>query len=244
MEDVAVALDVHVLRDGHGPGPRDAAQVVAPEVDEHHVLGALLRVALELLGEDLRPRRRGATGAGAGNRVGRQLVAIDLEEELRAGPDDLERGHPDEEQVRARVDAAQARYSPMPSSGCPVAGSVGRSNDWRRASTTWIASPAAIASFAVSTAWTYSSWPRLVWLAGQRARRGRRRSAAMPRRPRAAVRPVSAAPTAAPSARAPRRSPPRRSGSGPRGRAPRCAATRSPTACGSGGRRRGRDRSR
>ena len=50
-------------------------------------------------------------------------------------------------------------YSPIPSSCLPVAGSAGRSNDWRRASTTWIASPAAIASFATSTAWTYSSRP-------------------------------------------------------------------------------------
>ena len=50
----------------------------------------------------------------------------------------------------------------MPSSAAPVAGSSGRSNDWRRASTTWIASPAAIASLATSTAWMYSSRPRLV----------------------------------------------------------------------------------
>ena len=39
------------LRHGHRARPRDAAEVVAAEVDEHHVLGALLRVALELLGE-------------------------------------------------------------------------------------------------------------------------------------------------------------------------------------------------
>ena len=41
-------------------------------------------------------------------------------------------------------------------------GSVGSPNDWRRARTTWIASPAAIASLATSTAWMYSSRPRLV----------------------------------------------------------------------------------
>ena len=72
VQDVAVALDVHVLRHGHGARPRDAPEVVAAEVDEHHVLGALLRVALELLGEELVLGRRRATRAGAGDRVRRQ----------------------------------------------------------------------------------------------------------------------------------------------------------------------------
>ena len=49
----------------------------------------------------------------------------------------------------------------MPVSGAFVAGFSGRSNVWRRARTTWIASPAAIASFATSTARSYSSRPRL-----------------------------------------------------------------------------------
>ena len=76
------------------------------------MLGALLRVALELLGEDRVLGGRGATGASAGNRVGRELVLVDLDEQLRARADDLERRHADEEQVRARVDAAQAAIQP------------------------------------------------------------------------------------------------------------------------------------
>ena len=107
VEDVAVALDLHVLADGHGAGPRDPAQVVPAEVDEHDVLRSLLRVALELLGEDPVVRVGRPTRSRARDRVGRQLVALDLEEELRARPDDLERRRPDEEQVRARVDAAE-----------------------------------------------------------------------------------------------------------------------------------------
>ena len=51
-----------------------------------------------------------------------------------------------------------ARYRPMPSMGVPSA-ALGRSNDWRRARTTWIASPAAIASLACSTARMYASRP-------------------------------------------------------------------------------------
>ena len=58
VEDVAVALDLHVLADRHGPRPRDAAEVVAPEVDEHHVLGALLGVAPGAPRRAARPRGR------------------------------------------------------------------------------------------------------------------------------------------------------------------------------------------
>ena len=68
------------------PGRDDAAEVIAAEVDEHHVLRALLRVALELLGEDRVLGGRGATGASAGNRVGRELVLVDLDEQLGLAP--------------------------------------------------------------------------------------------------------------------------------------------------------------
>ena len=105
-----------------------------------------------------------------------------------------------------------ARYSAIPSSGAPVAGSAGRSNDWRRARTTWIASPAAIASLATSTARMYSSRPRLVSIGRPaRSRRGRRR------RPAATSRRQLGRRSAARSARGPRRWPSRRSGSAPRG---------------------------
>ena len=50
VEDVAVALDLHVLGDPHRARPGHPAEVVAAQVDQHHVLGLLLRVALELLG--------------------------------------------------------------------------------------------------------------------------------------------------------------------------------------------------
>ena len=114
MEDVAVALDLHVLADGHGPRPRDPPEVVAAEVDEHHVLGTLLGVALELLGEQgvLAIVRAARTGPGDG--VGGELVALDLEEQLRRCADDLEAGGPDEEQVRARVDPPQGAVEADP----------------------------------------------------------------------------------------------------------------------------------
>ena len=160
---MAVALDLHVLADRHGARRGDPPEVVAAEVDEHHVLGPLLGVALELLGEEVVLARRRAARARAGDRMGRELVALDLEQELGRAPTTSNCGRPDEEQVRARVDAPQrpVQADAVERSG-RSSGSGGRSNDWRRASTTWIASPAAIASLATSTAWMYSSRPRLV----------------------------------------------------------------------------------
>ena len=75
VEDVAVALDLHVLAGGHGARPRDPPEVVPPEVDEHHVLGTLLGVVAQLVGEPVVVGRRRAARAGAGDRVGRHPVA-------------------------------------------------------------------------------------------------------------------------------------------------------------------------
>src|SRR4029078_7682630 len=97
----------HVAADGDGARPGNPAQVVAAEVDQHHVLRPLLRVALELLGEERVLRLVLAARRGARDGVGRQAVALDLEQELRARPDDLERRYPDEAQVRAGVDPAE-----------------------------------------------------------------------------------------------------------------------------------------
>ena len=107
VEDVAVALDLHVLAGGHGARPRDAAEVVAPEVHEHHVLGALLGVAAQLVGQAVVLGRRRAARPRAGDGVRGHAVADDLEQQLGARADDLERGRAGEEQVRRRVDAAQ-----------------------------------------------------------------------------------------------------------------------------------------
>ena len=51
VHDVRVLLEPHELRHAHGAELRHAAQVVAAEIDEHHVLGALFLVPLQLFGE-------------------------------------------------------------------------------------------------------------------------------------------------------------------------------------------------
>ena len=71
MHDVAVGLDLHQLVDHNRAVLAHAAEVVAAEVDEHHVLGALLLVGEQLVGDrasssGLAPRGRvPAIGRGA-----------------------------------------------------------------------------------------------------------------------------------------------------------------------------------
>ena len=80
-----IALHLHQPVDADGAGPRDAADVVAAEVDQHHVLGALLQVAEQL---SLEPRvfgRVGASPARAGERPGLDTPAFDLHELLGRG---------------------------------------------------------------------------------------------------------------------------------------------------------------
>ena len=48
MHHVGVALDLHESLDLHRARPRHSAHVVAPEVDQHHVLGPLLEVGEQL----------------------------------------------------------------------------------------------------------------------------------------------------------------------------------------------------
>ena len=85
----------------------DAAEVVAPEIDQHDVLGALLLVALQLLGQaqilllvpPARPR--------AGDRMRLDAPPFDAHEHLRRRADDGETAHADEIHVGRRVHVPQ-----------------------------------------------------------------------------------------------------------------------------------------
>ncbi len=67
---VAVALQRHQLVDRLGAEPHDPADVVAGEVDQHHVLGPLLGVLAELAGQAAVLLVGLAPVAGAGDRAG------------------------------------------------------------------------------------------------------------------------------------------------------------------------------
>ena len=69
VHDVGEALDRTELDDPDGARLADPAEVVAAEVDQHHVLGALLLVADQLGGQRGVLGIGGAARAGAGDRM-------------------------------------------------------------------------------------------------------------------------------------------------------------------------------
>ncbi len=109
MHHVAVGLDLHQLVDRDPAVLAHAPEVVAPQVDEHHVLGALLLVGEQLLGDPavvlggVAPRGR-VPAIGLVARPGRPA---DRQQRLRARARDLEVAEVQEVHVRARVDRAQ-----------------------------------------------------------------------------------------------------------------------------------------
>ena len=104
VDDVRVRLDLHQALDVHAAVHAHAAEVVAAEVHEHHVLGALLLVGEQLGGD------RGvvlAARPGAGDRARGDVAAVDRQQRLRRGADDLEVLEVEEVHVRRRVHRAQ-----------------------------------------------------------------------------------------------------------------------------------------
>ena len=108
VHHVRVALERHEGRHAHAAVVADAAEIVAAEIDEHDVLGALLLVALQLVGRaaDLPrpsvPRGRvPAIGCVTACRPSTRTSISGDEPTMRAA------AHADEEHVRRRIDVAQ-----------------------------------------------------------------------------------------------------------------------------------------
>ena len=107
VHHVAVVLDGHELLDLDAAVLAHPAEVVAAEVDQHHVLGALLRVGEQLLGHPQVLLDVGAARPGTGDRPGRDVPARDRDQRLGAGAGELEVAEVEEVHVRARVDGPQ-----------------------------------------------------------------------------------------------------------------------------------------
>ena len=75
VHDMAVALNGHEVGDFHRAVFRDAADIVAGEVDEHEVLGAFLRIGHEIGGVGIVLLNRCSTAAGACDRADFHEVA-------------------------------------------------------------------------------------------------------------------------------------------------------------------------
>ena len=89
MHDVAVAAGRHELDGVDGPGVAYPLEVVAGEVDEHEVLGALLVVGEQLLGQPHVVLGGLAARPRPGDRMGDDTAAGDLDQGLRARADDV-----------------------------------------------------------------------------------------------------------------------------------------------------------
>ena len=82
VEHVGVSLDDHQLVDLDRSVLAHPAEVVPAEVHEHHVLGALLRVAEQLVGLPLVLLLAGAARVSARDRAGFGPAATDLHQRL------------------------------------------------------------------------------------------------------------------------------------------------------------------
>ena len=104
MHHVRVALDDRVVRHGDRARHADAAEVVAGEVDEHEVLGALLGVGEELRLQAAVGGLVGAAGAGAGDGADLAATFRQAHVHLGGGAYDVEpAARLDHEHVRGRV---------------------------------------------------------------------------------------------------------------------------------------------
>ena len=83
MHHVAVALERHQFVDGDRAELGDTPDVVAGEVDEHHVLGTLLRVLDQLSGHHPVVLVGATPPSGAGDRPRHNGAAQQLDHRLR-----------------------------------------------------------------------------------------------------------------------------------------------------------------
>ncbi len=98
---MAVALDDHHVGDFDAAVFGDAADVVAAEVDEHHVLGPFLGVGQQFFGEPLVLLVGRAAAARAGERADRHLAVHHPDHDLRRTAHERTLGRPQEEHERA-----------------------------------------------------------------------------------------------------------------------------------------------
>ena len=83
MHYVAVALDKHQLVDLHAAEAAHAAHIVAAQVDQHHVFGALFFIAHHFVGERVVFRFTCAAAACAGDGPVLDLALVHADQKLR-----------------------------------------------------------------------------------------------------------------------------------------------------------------
>src|SRR3954466_13631572 len=96
MHHMGEALESHELRDAYRSVLTDAADIVAPEIHEHDMLGALLLVPIELFGEPHVLVIVAAAPSRSGARWRRDAGPFDADEHLWGGSDHRHAAHADE----------------------------------------------------------------------------------------------------------------------------------------------------
>ena len=107
MDDVRVQLHAHELVDVHRAGRAHTPEVVAPQVDEHHVLGALLLVGAQVGDEAPVLGGVGAALARTGDGTRLDAVAVHGDQRFGARAAEGEVVEGDVVQIRARVHGSE-----------------------------------------------------------------------------------------------------------------------------------------
>ncbi|MNS95596.1 hypothetical protein D3C72_1298630 [compost metagenome] len=107
VHDLAVALDREALGHFDGAGGRDAAHVVAAQVEQHQVFGAFLGVGQKLGFKRLVGLGRGAARTGAGQGTDGDTTVLQPDQDFGAGPGQLEIDVVEEEEIGRRIAPTQ-----------------------------------------------------------------------------------------------------------------------------------------
>jgi hypothetical protein len=102
-------LDVEQLAHAYGARHANLPEIVAQKIDDHDVLGAVLRARAQLLCERAVARRIGRARPRALDRLGLDAPALHAQEALRRRAHDLAVGPLEIRRERRRVDVAQAK---------------------------------------------------------------------------------------------------------------------------------------
>ncbi len=86
MHDVGIVFEEELVGDLHRAGLGDAADIVAPEVEEHEVLGQFLGIGEEFCGQLGIAGRRRAALAGAGDGADGDVAILHPHQDFRARP--------------------------------------------------------------------------------------------------------------------------------------------------------------
>jgi hypothetical protein len=90
MHHMGVALDPHERGEPHATEFGHPSHIVPPQIDQHEVLGPLLRIGRQLLGQGNVLFRRAAAWTGAGNRSNRDLRILDPDQYFGRASDDVD----------------------------------------------------------------------------------------------------------------------------------------------------------